>query len=429
MRNRTLPRLLIASVLLSSPAFAEVEPDCFEGAAAKTCNTSRLKDLRFANVVFGKTLRTAGWDDRSFGVQYRASSDGGPDTLLFTLRGPSSQPAKEADESPKAASAEEMALIAEGIRKQLDAEGGSLGKFLRFVDEVQIDNGQGLVHTALKVPCYEGFCSSYRKADAEDAERLLAPVLEKAGWRPSLFGVHYVAGADADRADSEAKDKLVIVLRGPRGGQRPTYEGASSEDAHFAVQAIETFLREAPPAEKERALRGVDTVHVDAAYFTASLPNPSAVRKRLSAEDVAKAREILSRPPLFGGGSSDSAAPEPAQPDEAKERASAQPAIEDCAIETSVPGVVRAVARHRNELRYCYETTFTGGTRPAGQATFTFVVDPDGHPQTPRVRGDVVLGDELFDCLLRRIRKWHFAATEGQTGPVSITCRFPLTVR
>ncbi|HCF59586.1 MAG TPA: hypothetical protein DFS52_16525 [Myxococcales bacterium] len=441
MRNCTFSPLLIASVLLSSPVFAEVEADCYEGAAAKTCRPDRLGELRLADIVMGKALRRAGWDGRSFGVQYLASSDGGPDTLLFTLRGPKTRRVSKTDASNEVASAEEMALIAEEMRWRLDELGDfNKARLLRFVSEVQIDNRQGLVHTVLKVPCYEGVCSTYRKADAEDAARFLAPVLEKAGWRPSLFSVQYVADPDVDRADASeaAEDELVIDLRCARGGQRPTFAGASSEDVDFAAKTIKKFLYEAPPSAKERLLRGVDRIRVGSNSFSASEVNPSPAflalppeeRKRLQDEARAKALEILAQSPLFGGKSDSPAESAPEKPAKAEEREGAQVAFEDCRIETSAAMAERLIARRRLPIRICYDNSFPRHeTQPAGEVTVTFVIDLDGNVQTPRARGDsAVLDDKLSECILSRVRSWTFPAGK-KADPVSVTYRFPMSER
>ncbi|MGI5861614.1 MAG: hypothetical protein ACOX6T_06090 [Myxococcales bacterium] len=441
MRNRTLSRLLIASVLLSSPVFAEVEPDCFEGAAAKTCSPGRLDQLRIADGALGKPLRRAGWDSRSFGVQYLASSDGGPDTLLFTLRGPNRRRTGKADASSEPASAEEMTLLAEEMRMQLDELGDfHKARLLRFVSEIQIDNGEGLIHTVLKVSCYEGVCSTYRKADAKEAARFLAPVLEEAGWRPSLFSVQYVADPDVDRADASesAEDELLIVLRCPRGGQRPTFAGASSEDENFAMKAIRKFLYDAPPSAKERLLRGVNLIRVGSTYFSVSEVNPSPAllalppeeRERLQAEARTKFFEVLPQSPLFGGEGdkpATSSPEEPEKPAKAEERKGAQVTFGDCAAETSVPLADKVLAHRGMVLRHCFHSSVSRREdKPAGEVTITFVIDADGNPQTPRVRGDAaVLDDQLSECLLRRIRSGTFPAPGAEAGPVSITCRLP----
>jgi outer membrane biosynthesis protein TonB len=85
----------------------------------------------------------------------------------------------------------------------------------------------------------------------------------------------------------------------------------------------------------------------------------------------------------------------------------------------------RAVRRHTNEVRHCYERALSTEPDLAGRVTVQFIVAPNGAVQSSAVvpaRTDLGSG-EVSDCVAGTVQRWSFPTPDGG-GVVSVTYPF-----
>jgi TonB family protein len=76
--------------------------------------------------------------------------------------------------------------------------------------------------------------------------------------------------------------------------------------------------------------------------------------------------------------------------------------------------LIRQVIRaHVGQVRYCYEAQLVAHPELAGKVSVTFHVAPSGNVDTARVATSTVSSDALGECLISRVRTWHFPAQRG----------------
>lgn len=91
----------------------------------------------------------------------------------------------------------------------------------------------------------------------------------------------------------------------------------------------------------------------------------------------------------------------------------------------SAEAIRRTVARHRAEVRFCYEQALQGTPDLAGRVTVTFVVAPSGVVQGAQVEGGrTSLGHAGAErCISDAVRRWSFPQPEDG-GVVMVTYPF-----
>jgi TonB family protein len=81
------------------------------------------------------------------------------------------------------------------------------------------------------------------------------------------------------------------------------------------------------------------------------------------------------------------------------------------ACETSV--VAKAIDRHSNEIRYCYEVELNKDPNLYGKVSVTFLIDAAGGIGDASVQQSTLNNNNVEQCMLSRIRRWRFPQPKG----------------
>ncbi len=92
-------------------------------------------------------------------------------------------------------------------------------------------------------------------------------------------------------------------------------------------------------------------------------------------------------------------------------------AASDPSCGRSVGGLTReqirsVIARHRNEVRFCYEQALVGHPELEGRVTVGFQIAQDGHVATSQAQG--LAG--VDGCVAQAVQRWHFPASASPTA-------------
>jgi len=75
--------------------------------------------------------------------------------------------------------------------------------------------------------------------------------------------------------------------------------------------------------------------------------------------------------------------------------------------------IARVIARHSNEVRFCYESRLSNDPNLAGKLAVSFTIDPTGAVSEADV-AQSTLGDSTVEqCVLSRVRRWKFPEPKG----------------
>jgi len=76
----------------------------------------------------------------------------------------------------------------------------------------------------------------------------------------------------------------------------------------------------------------------------------------------------------------------------------------------------KVIASHRDQVRYCYELALQRSPALAGKVAVQFMVATTGDVPMARVDFTNIASPELSDCLVSRVRSWHFPVAKEAGG-------------
>lgn len=73
----------------------------------------------------------------------------------------------------------------------------------------------------------------------------------------------------------------------------------------------------------------------------------------------------------------------------------------------------RAIAVHRNEIRYCYSRQLIAHPQLAGRVTVRFLIAPGGTVKQAVLASSDLGSPAVEDCVVDHVRHWEFPAVPG----------------